>query len=394
MRTGEKYHVVVVGAGPAGLHAAIAAAEQGVSVLLFDKKTTIGVPVKCGEFFPSKDVMLDLLPGTRQFSDLYDVPSNAISNDCDTLRMYSPRGKRWEFSFDARVLDRSTLEQLLAEKAHKLGVDIRLGRPARVFRHSRQLSVGPTESQSVAADVIIAADGFPSTTASSGGISSDQYVHPGNVATNYQYLMEDLDIEPNVTEMYTGTSIAPGGYAWIIPKSGSSANVGIGLRTTFTRSVKGRDFLDHFVRTYPPTASKLCSGMTRTMAVDVLPVDGTVSTTYTDTMLMVGDSAGMVMPTNGGGIPTAMVSGRIAGEVAAQHVQSGTPLSQYEDRWKEALGREVTASTRMRRFADYFMVNDRLFDMALRILRTGGIKKVLTCKVPTGLRILMWLLGY
>lgn len=386
--------VIVVGAGPAGLQAAIAAAGRGASVVVFDKKTAIGVPVRCGEFFPRKEEMLSLLPGSEDCAHLFEIPSDAISNTCERLRIYSPLGKCWCFPFEAYVLDRVTLEQHLAEDARKLGAQFRLGRAVQLFDVTGQPRVGPTESESVRAEVVIAADGFPSATASTAGLLSDRYKLQGNTAINYQYLMEDLNIESDVTEMYTGTRIAPGGYAWIIPKGRTAANVGVGVRTPFMKVGKARDHLEHFVQRYPLTANKLRSGIIRTMIADVLPIDGAVSRTYSNRLLSVGDSAGMVMPTNGGGIPTAMVSGHIAGEVAALHVLRGEPLSNYEARWQKALGRELSASTRMRRLADVFMRNDRLLDGAMRILRTDGIRKVVTCKIPGGLDIVMKLLGY
>jgi digeranylgeranylglycerophospholipid reductase len=386
--------VIVVGAGPAGLQAAIAAAGRGASVVVFDKKTAIGVPVRCGEFFPRKEEMLSLLPGSEDCAHLFEIPSDAISNTCERLRIYSPLGKCWCFPFEAYVLDRVTLEQHLAEDARKLGAQFRLGRTVQLFDVTGQPRVGPTEPESVKAEVVIAADGFPSATASTAGLLSDRYKLQGNTAINYQYLMEDLNIESDVTEMYTGTRIAPGGYAWIIPKSRTAANVGVGVRTPFMKVGKARDHLDHFVQRFPLTAHKLRSGIIRTMIADVLPIDGAVSRTYSNRLLSVGDSAGMVMPTNGGGIPTAMVSGHIAGEVAALHVLRGEPLSSYEARWQKALGRELSASTRMRRLADVFMHHDRLLDCAMRILRTGGIKQVLTCKIPSVVDIVMKLLGY
>jgi len=364
-----------------------------VSVLVFDKKTTIGAPVRCGEFFPCKEEMLDLLPGSRDFGHLFEITPDAIANKCETLRIFSPEGKNWEFPFEAYVLDRVVLEQRMAREAAKLGAEIRLGRPVRVFRDDGDIKVGPTESESLEAEVVIAADGFPSMAAASGGLSCDRYALPQNLAINYQYVMDDLDIEPHVTEMYMGTGLAPGGYGWIIPKSPTTANTGIGIRTTF-KPRKGRDLLDYFVHTYSLTAERLHSGRIRAMIADVLPVDGAVTNTYSDKLLLAGDAAGMVMPTNGGGIPTAMLSGRIAGEVAALHVKNNEPLSNYEIRWKEAFGRELFASTRMRRLADVFMSHDKLFDYALRILGTSGIKKVVTCKIPGGVSILMRLLGY
>ena len=360
---------------------------------MFDKKNAIGRPVRCGEFFPCKEEMLDLLPGSAGFASLFEIPSDAITNACETLRIFSPQGSCWEFPFKAYVLDRVVLEQRMAREAGKLGAEIRLGRPVRVFESNGQIRVGPTEEESFKAGVVIAADGFPSISAKSGGLSCDRYLLPENVAINYQYVMDDLRVEPDATEMYMGTAIAPGGYGWIIPKSPTSANVGIGIRTTF-KSGRAKDRLDYFVHRCSLTADRLHSGKIRTMIADALPVDGAVSKTYSDKLLLVGDAAGMVMPTNGGGIPTAMVSGRIAGEIAALHVKRNEPLSSYETRWNTALGRELSASARMRRFADVFMSHDRLFDQTLRILRTEGIKKVVTCKIPSGLDILMRTLGY
>jgi geranylgeranyl reductase family protein len=389
----QRFEVIVAGAGPAGLQAAIAAAERGASVLVFDKKTTIGAPVRCGEFFPCKEEMLDLLPGSRDFAHLFEIPTDAITNTCETLRIFSPRGKCSEFPFKAHVLDRVVLEQHMAKEAHELGAEIKLGRTVHVFENDSKIRLGASEQDSFEAQVVIAADGFPSMTATSGGLSCDRYALPENVATNYQYVMDGLDIESDVTEMYMGTSIAPGGYGWIIPKSSTTANIGIGIRTTF-KPGRGKDHLDHFVHSYPLTVDKLHSGKIRTMIADVVPVDGAVSQTYSERILLTGDAAGMVMPTNGGGIPTAMVSGRIAGEIAALHVKRNEPLSAYEARWQRALGRELSASTRMRRFADVFMPHDILFDFTMRILGTAGIKKIVTCKIPGRVGILMRLFGY
>lgn len=394
MTSPETVDVIVAGAGPAGLQAAITAAQLRASVLVFDKKAEIGVPVKCGEYFPSKSEMLALLPESRDFEDLFEIPANAIANECDTLRMYSPLGKCWEFPFAAHVLDRTSFERHMAKEARAAGVEFRLGSAVQLFENNGRLRVGSDYGKSIGAAVVIAADGFPSTVASSAGLADNRYSLPENVAINHQYLMDDLSIESNIAEMYMGTSIAPGGYAWIIPKNDTAANVGVGLRTPFMKRGPGRDYLDHFVRRCPFTANKLASGKIQTMTADVLPIDGATSRTCSNSLLLVGDSACLVMPTNGGGIPTAMISGRIAGEVAAVHVQKGEPLSNYEHRWKRSFGRELSASARLRRFADLFMRHDRVFDWTMRVLRTGGIKKVVTCKIPSGLDPVMKLFGF
>src|SRR4030042_559834 len=45
----ESYDIVIVGAGPAGSSAAMAAAKAGLKVLMVEKRAEIGSPKRCGE---------------------------------------------------------------------------------------------------------------------------------------------------------------------------------------------------------------------------------------------------------------------------------------------------------------------------------------------------------
>jgi flavin-dependent dehydrogenase len=200
--------------------------------------------------------------------------------------------------------------------------------------------------------------------------------------------MTELGVDQTVTEMYLGMELAPGGYGWIIPKGNQSANVGIGIRTSYSKRKDGKSYLEYFLNNCSLTKKKLEGGRPGPMIADVLPVDGPLNRTYSDHVMAVGDAAGMVMPTNGGGIATAMITGTIAGQVAADHLQNNVPLSEYERRWKEAMGNEMVASTKMRRLADRFMGNDFAFHLLLKIIGTQGIKDVITCRMPWPLRLL------
>jgi digeranylgeranylglycerophospholipid reductase len=377
--------LAIVGCGPGGLYAAVQALERGLSVHMFDKKTVIGVPVRCGEYFPVRKEMEYLLPSAGEYMHVFDVPQEAVDNLCKTIRVISPKGGEFEFDFAAYVLDRTRLEQGMAAKVIELGGTIQLGASVDLFRQNGNLVVGRSVADGIKAKVIIAADGFPSKTAKATGILTQDYMTPNNVAINYEYLMSELSIDQTVTEMYFGSQFAPGGYGWIIPKGNQSANVGIGIRTSYSKRNDGKAYLEYFLRRCDLTKAKLDGGKTGPMIADVLPVDGPVSRTYSDHVMAVGDAAGMVMPTNGGGISTAMITGEIAGQVAADHVLDGTPLSEYERRWKQAIGREMRVSTKLRRFADPFMKYDLTFHVILRLLGTRGIKDVITCRVPKGL---------
>lgn len=381
----KEVDLVVAGAGPGGLYAAVQALKQGLSVHVFDKKSIVGVPVKCGEYFPVRKEMAYLLPSAEEYMHVFDVPGEAVDNVCKTIRVISPRGSEHEFEFESYILDRTKLEQMAAREVEDLGGTIQLQTPVDLYVDDGNPYVGNTRSDSVRAKVVIAADGFPSKVARSAGILIDAYMTPNNIAINYEYLMSDLSVDQSVTEMYLGTDFAPGGYGWIIPKGNRSANVGVGIRTSYSKRNDGKEYLRYFLEDCSLTKAKLNGGRPGPMIADVLPVDGPLPRTYSDHVMAVGDAAGMVMPTNGGGIATAMITGEIAGQVAADHVQNGISLSEYERKWKQAMGREMRVSTNLRRIADHFMGNDFLFHLMLGALGTRGIKDVITCRAPRGL---------
>jgi digeranylgeranylglycerophospholipid reductase len=382
----KEVDLVVAGAGPGGLYAAIEALKRGLSVHVFDKKSVVGVPVKCGEYFPVRKEMESLLPSAGEYMEVFDVPDDAVDNTCKTLRVISPKGKEYEFNFEAFILDRTVLEQRAAKEVEELGGTVQLQTVVDLFTQNGEAYVGPKLSEAVKAKVIVAADGFPSKVAKAAGILTDAYMTPNNIAINYEYLMTELPVDQSITEMYMGTQFAPGGYGWIIPKGGHSANVGIGIRTSYSKRNDGRGYLQFFLNECELTKSKLEGGKPGPMIADVLPVDGPLARTYSSNVMAVGDAAAMVMPTNGGGIATAMITGKIAGQIAADHIQHGTPLSEYQQKWMQVMGKEMRVSTRLRRLADHFMGNDFIFHLLLGALGTQGIKDVITCRAPGALR--------
>ena len=381
----KEVDLVVVGAGPGGLYAALEALKRGLSVHVFDKKTVVGTPVKCGEYFPVRKEMERLLPSAMEYMGVFDIPKDAVDNTCKKLRVISPRGSEFEFDFEAFILDRTVLEQYMAKEVEQLGGTIELRKSVDLFMENQTNLVGPRKGEGVAAKVVIAADGFPSKVAKSAGILTQEYMTPNNVAINYEYLMTNLSVDQSVTEMYMGTQFAPGGYGWIIPKGNDSANVGIGIRTSYSKRNDGRSYLNFFLNDCPLSRSKLQGGRPGPMIADVLPVDGPLPITCAGQVMAVGDAAAMVMPTNGGGIATAMISGQIAGQTSADYILKGTPITEYARKWTAVMGKEMRVSTKLRRLADHFMGNDFVFNILLHILRTNGIKDVITCRAPKGL---------
>ena len=106
----------------------------------------------------------------------------------------------------------------------------------------------------------------------------------------------------------------------------------------------------------------------------VLPL-GSVRRTYADRVLAVGDAAGLVKPTTGGGIYYSVVSGEIAGEVLNTQLAAGdlsaAALREYERRWRGRFQSEFNAQLALRFVAQ--RMRDTDIDALFHLANTDGI---------------------
>jgi len=101
----------------------------------------------------------------------------------------------------------------------------------------------------------------------------------------------------------------------------------------------------------------------------------TLPRTFASRLLVVGDAAGLVKPTTGGGIYYSLVSATLAAETLIPALRrdqlDADTLSAYQRRWRERLGPEFQAQLALRMLAQRLTDPeiDSLFDLA----RTNGV---------------------
>jgi flavin-dependent dehydrogenase len=110
----------------------------------------------------------------------------------------------------------------------------------------------------------------------------------------------------------------------------------------------------------------------------MLPL-GPVARTYADRVVAVGDAAGLVKPTTGGGIYYGMLSGAFAAEVLDEglrgdRLDAGT-LRRYEHVWRRHLGPEIRAGAAFRRIAQN--LSDESIDALIALGRANGVVPIL-----------------
>ena len=101
--------------------------------------------------------------------------------------------------------------------------------------------------------------------------------------------------------------------------------------------------------------------------------------TYGERLVVVGDAAGQVKPTTGGGIYFGLLSAKIAANTLHQGLTndalSVSDLVDYERKWRRKLGRELEIDYYARKF--YERLNDQRIDRVFDIIKSHGIDEAL-----------------
>lgn len=380
------YDVAIVGAGPAGCTAARVVAQEGLKTIVFESRKKVGVPVQCGEYLPTPKEMHDLLPNSPRVAQLVDIPEQIITNRSSRLLLASPQNRSFEFRLVSNIIDRAKFDQYLADKAEDAGAQMHLQTTVLKRLNSNELIIRKKSGRSrIKARVVIGADGAQSRIARSIGVKYDDKAR--DLSPTIQYVMTNVKHDPDVTEMYFGRQIAPGGYAWVIPKNDSTVNVGLGFRQAFSEpSGTAISYLNRFIYSHPSNADRMKKGKILRKTGAIVPTGGPQPRTYADSVLLIGDAAGHVMASNGGGIPTALGGGELAGIAATQYIRQGTPLSWYEKTWKREFGQELMSALDILRIADAVMVSDRLTDWCMRLAGPHYLQHLIRCRLPFPVR--------
>lgn len=374
----DDFDVVVVGAGPAGVYAALGVIELGVNVLLIEKNGRIGFPVKCGEYYPDVSELPFLIDYFEEVSDLLRFPLKFKVNKCDSIKIFSSLENPWTINFNGVILDRAAFLESVANIAAKHGAKVMLN--ARVVDFSFNPSgvyirVGE-KVEFKRAEIVIGADGAFSLIARKSGLEARSV---RDYAYCIQAKMDDVSVDPKVTEMHFNKNLAPGGYAWIIPKGEGVANVGLGVRFHFVdKPTTLTDYLNSFIG----MDERLRHGNVISIIRAPIPVSGSLPLTFKRNVLLAGDAAGQVLPSVGSGIPLAIIAGYFAGRVAAMNVLKQAPLSLYEHYWKKYFKNSLKRSLAIRRIGDLFIKSNYLTNFIFSVLGERMLNKIMRTKLP------------
>ena len=349
--------VVIIGGGPAGLHAAACLASAGLTTTLLEEHAAVGEPVHC------TGVLAD-----EAFSE-FGLSRHALLNELTTARFWSPAGREIIYSagkVEAVVIDRGAFDRELFTTAVASGASVING--ARVtginIQHDGVTVSGP--GGEVWARACILACGANYSLHRQIGLGMPRMVlHTAQVELPAR--------EAGDVELHFGSEVAPKGFGWVVPvRRGRDLCARLGVMC-------GGEAPLHFSRLIDRVASrwKIDRSDLRRPRQKILPL-APIARTYGDRLLAIGDAAGLVKPTTGGGIYYSLVSAHLAATVLRRALGEddlrAENLAPYEQQWRERLSAEFQAQLSLRLVAHRMTDDDieGLFELA----RTDGVMPI------------------
>jgi digeranylgeranylglycerophospholipid reductase len=347
--------VVIIGGGPGGMAVARSLASLGRSVTVLEEHDSVGTPVHCTGVLAADAI------------NTLNLPAESVLNPLATVKFVAPSGHSFEYTTattEAVVIDRAVFDEAMGRRAELAGATVLRGHRVTAIDqadHEVRITLASGEVMSARAAVLACGANY----------TFQRRLGFGMPSTFLQSAQLELPADqPGDVEMHFGSEIAPKGFAWAVPVKRTYGNfVRIGV-------MADADAGEYFSRMLARVRERWSVAVPDTLSPRrrMLPLGG-VRRSYADRVLAVGDAAGLVKPTTGGGIYYSIVSGEIAATVLnaalASNDLSAAALREYERRWKARFQGEFNAQLAMR-FVAHRMRDtdiDALFDLA----KTDGI---------------------
>lgn len=348
--------VVIIGGGPAGLYAGARLATAGFRITLLEEHPTAGEPVHCTGVLAAEAF------------DEFNLSRRSLLNELTTARFWSPAGHQVTYAgrrVEAVVIDRLAFDQDLCQSALLAGVSVEQARATSVQIDSDGVTV-KTVTGEVRARVAVLACGANYALHRQVGLGMPRlFLHTAQLELPAGQLGD--------VELHFGSEIAPKGFGWVVPvvRPGQlCARVGV---------MCDADAPLHFDRLAARVSERwgIDRGDIGRPRQKILPL-APLSRTFGDRLLVIGDAAGLVKPTTGGGIYYSLVSAGLAADVLADALPandlSAERLAPYERGWREKLSKEFQAQLKLRLVAHRMTDGDieQLFELA----RTDGVMPI------------------
>ncbi|MDE1870117.1 MAG: FAD-dependent oxidoreductase [Candidatus Micrarchaeota archaeon] len=368
----SSYDVIVAGAGLAGTLAAAAASKAGAKVLLIDRNTEEEPGKKTNWGWVCGDAVAKSHTDFIKDELNYSFGEPELELKVDGVYAISPDFKN-KIAFDGEgyVLDRPKFAKKLRDIAVKSGAEYVTGHEVEgpIIEGNNLVGIfgrdHNKEQYKVHGKIIVDALGIASMLRRRLPAAAHEYIQKdvsiddiestGRYIVDFEPTREDLNYyDPKNCLIHLNQQLAPGGYGWVFPKRGAKVNIGLGVEkhSIDIRNAKlGKKdtlhtLIDQYIDWNPIVKNtKLNDEHKNGKGYWSVTVRRQLDCLVYNNYIGAGDCMAMPNPISAGGIGPALVSGILAGQMAAEAVQENKTsmdhLWKYNMKYNEAYGNKT-----------------------------------------------------
>ncbi len=288
------FDTIIIGGGPSGLQTAHFLSSSNLKVALFEKDMEIGEEVVCSGVI------------SKEAFERFSLPTVSIKGRLKEAELYSPANQNIDYTHPDEsvvVVDRHLFDNSLAERAKSSGTEI--------FLDSKVLSIANhddfVECEIRTGNVTKKFRSKTAVIATGVSFNLQESLGMGRPKKILKGIQVEIDVKNiNKLKMFWGNQYSSGFFGWVIPLQNSRAKIGV---MTEKNPVEGLSNILGQIG----LESNLLSGEYRIQRRGIS--FGRIKRPVSNRVLAVGEAAGLVKTTTGGGIYYGLISAEIASGV-------------------------------------------------------------------------------
>ncbi|UCC18705.1 MAG: NAD(P)/FAD-dependent oxidoreductase [Promethearchaeota archaeon] len=355
----NNYDLIIVGAGPGGSMAAKTAAEKGLKTIFFERgrkpgeKNSSGCGLGPRMFRDFPKLMRNLTPDKCPSMRAGTASRNYFINKDDIVAGYIMARPTESVSYEPAKswitmnVYRSEFDPWIAEFATNAGAELKISTLIvdLLKEDGKVCGVIDEKGEKYNAPLVIGADGVISMVAEKSGLRNKWAQNQITLVPQYDFQASSKKIDDIMGDETLGIwwgSTFPASYQ-VFFNDGFHQGLGNWMNwwdknpLYYLNRVINLKYYQRLLRNLDATP--------RELQAHLLPWLDYPYNTYTDGVILIGDAGGFPCPLEAEGIYPAMVTGKIASEVASDLIPSGelskVNLKKFDEKWqKTSIGKE------------------------------------------------------